>query len=150
MTKLLALFNPFSSIGSFSASNSAVVRTKGYSRPQHTSLYSAPVARKKNTLHSKVSSLQQVGAGYFLFSLCIILLVVHFFGVNQYAAKGYEIKSVQSKIATLNEQNKKLVLRTAEVGSLLEVHNSLISGDFVPVSNAEFLQVNQLSLSSRN
>ncbi len=75
----------------------------------------------------------------------IALAVVYFLGVNQNAAKGYEFKKVTFKINQLTEENKKLIVKISEVGSILEIQKSSSLAQFVPVDAAEFLEVKQLS-----
>lgn len=75
----------------------------------------------------------------------IALAIVYFFGVNQNAAKGYELKKVTAKLNQFTDENKKLIVKTAEMGSILEVQQSSSLAQFVSVDSAEYLQVNQLS-----
>src|SRR5438105_1533161 len=59
-----------------------------------------------------------LGAG--LAAAAIVLLLAYVFSINQSAAKGYEITQQKNKLDALIEDNKKLLVRTAEVGSIVQ------------------------------
>lgn len=82
---------------------------------------------------------------YVLVGANLILFALYFFGINQYTAKGYELRQAQQRLANLRGENKKLIQRVSENASILQIQNSLAQEHFVPVSATEFLQLNQFS-----
>lgn len=74
-----------------------------------------------------------------------VLFVAYVFGINQSAAKGYEITKQKNKLNTLIEENKKLLVRTSEVGSILQIQDEAASHNLVQITNQEYLQTTQLS-----
>lgn len=74
-----------------------------------------------------------------------VMLLSYLFGVNNYASKGFEIKSLQSRISQLTEENKKLSVKVSEQTSMTAIQNDFLSSNFVPAGQAKFLQVNQYS-----
>jgi hypothetical protein len=89
------------------------------------------------------------GAKSWLSALLVVatagMLLAYVFGINQSAAKGYEIKKQQSKLNQLVEQNKKLMVRAAEMGSIVQIQNEAEANQLVQITNQEYLQVNQLT-----
>ncbi len=75
----------------------------------------------------------------------ILMLVAYIFGINRSAAKGYEITKQKNQLNALVEDNKKLIVRAAEIGSILQIQDQLASEHLVQITNQEYLQVNQLS-----
>lgn len=82
---------------------------------------------------------------YSAVALNAMLLFAYLFGVNSYAASGYEMKKIQTSVQMLNEENKKLSLKISEQSSLATLHTDLQNSIFVPVVQTKFLQVNQLT-----
>ncbi len=74
-----------------------------------------------------------------------VLLLAYIFGINQSAAKGYEIKKQQTKLDQSREENKKLNVRLAEASSLTQIQTEVASHHLVPIANQEYLQYNRLS-----
>jgi len=81
-----------------------------------------------------------------LLALNAVVLLSYLLGINSYAAKGYEIKQLQNKIAVLNENNQKLNLKVSEAASMVAIQSDFQASDFVPVRQAEYLQLSQYSL----
>jgi TRAP-type mannitol/chloroaromatic compound transport system permease large subunit len=81
-----------------------------------------------------------------LLAVNVVVLGMYFVGVNTYAGKGYEIRSLQSKLVALNEDQKKLNLKIAEQSSVLGLQTDFANAHYVPVSGATFLQTNQFSM----
>jgi hypothetical protein len=73
------------------------------------------------------------------------MLVAYIFGINQSAAKGYEVTREKNKLNLLAEENKKLLVRLAEVGSIVQIQEEAASNRLVQITNQEYLEVNQLS-----
>jgi hypothetical protein len=74
-----------------------------------------------------------------------VMLVLYVFGINQSAAKGYEITKQRNKLNALMEDNKKLLVRTAEAGSILQIRDEAAANHLVQITNQEYLQITQLS-----
>ncbi len=87
----------------------------------------------------------QVWVGYGLVSVNIALVLADIIGVNYYAAEGYVLRELQTKVATLNEQNKKLIVKTTEVGSVVQLQEDLASSGYVSAGTSEFIQATQLT-----
>lgn len=107
----------------------------------------APVF-KKNKI--KVISRNEVGGmqsflAVLLIGINIMLLVSYIYGVNKYAGKGYEIKKLQTQLATLTEENKKISLKISEASSMVSIQNDFLSSNFVAAGTPKFLKETQLT-----
>lgn len=85
----------------------------------------------------------QLLASYVLAVSAGALLLAYLFGVNNYAAKGYEIKRLQTSLAQLNETNQKLNLQISEQSAIAVVQNDFDGTQFVPASQPQYLQMNR-------
>lgn len=142
MTKLLALFNPFAGV-SIPSSRKVARERSGPTRVWQ------PTATT-TVRSSRVASAHRLGVlthitAYALVVMNVALTVSYFIGVNAYAAKGYEIKKMQNHIFRLEEQYKKLTIKTSEVGSIAKIQDDPALTGFVPVGTAEFVQSAQYS-----
>ncbi len=81
-----------------------------------------------------------------LIAVNVLFLMSYIYGVNDFAASGYEIKSIQKQLALLNEDNKKINLKVSEANSMVVIQNDFLSANFVPGGTTKFLQANQFSL----
>lgn len=81
----------------------------------------------------------------FLAVLCLALLFSYLVGVNSYAAKGYEIKKLQTHITQLSEQNEKLNFKVSEASSMVAIQTDFLNTNFVAAGPAKFLQINHFS-----
>ena len=88
---------------------------------------------------------QAAWLGFFLAAVSAMVLMSYLLGVNSYSSKGYEIKSLQTKLLLLTEENKKMNLKVSEVSSMVGIQNDLQNSNFVSVGTPLFLQVNQFS-----
>lgn len=73
------------------------------------------------------------------------MLVAYVFGINQSAAKGYEVTREKNKLNELVEDNRKLLVRVAEVGSIVQIQQEAEANQLVQITNQEYLEVNQFS-----
>lgn len=80
-----------------------------------------------------------------LAALNIMLLMSYLVGVNSNAANGYEIKKLQQKAGQLSESNQTMSVKVSEISSIVQIQADLANLDFVPVTGAQYLQVNQLT-----
>ncbi len=78
-------------------------------------------------------------------ALNMVMLGSYLAGVNSYAASGYEIKKMQTRLDSLNEENKKLTIKVSEVSSIASVQSNFQNSDYVPAGTPKFLEVNQFS-----
>lgn len=80
-----------------------------------------------------------------LVALSVFLLMSYLIGVNSYAANGYEIKKLKQRASQISEENKAMSVKVSEISSIVQIQADLANSDFVPVTGAQYLQVNQLS-----
>ena len=75
----------------------------------------------------------------------VLLLGSYIYGVNKFATKGYEIKTMQIKLAALTEDNKKINLKISEANSMVGIQNVFLESNFVAAGTSKFLEINPLS-----
>ncbi len=75
----------------------------------------------------------------------VVMLGFHLFMVNAYSGKGFELKRTQAAIAELTEQQKKLIVQQAELGSIMRVSDVAATYGLVPVTEEEFVTTNHLT-----
>lgn len=80
-----------------------------------------------------------------LIGLNLIFLMSYIYGVNEYAASGYEIKSLQKNLAELNSSYKKLNIKASEAVSMVEIQNDFLNANFVAGGTTKYLQTTQLT-----
>lgn len=143
MSKSLAFQYPFAAKLGFSTA-APKIKSRTYFTPTHTR--SLPLSQKKSVLSAKSSLFSRYGF-IALAGLNIIMVVAYIVSINASAASGYEISSIQGRVATLEEQNKKLTIQNSEVDSMSAVQTDLSRLGFVPVTHAEniYTQPNQLT-----
>ncbi len=86
---------------------------------------------------------------YILIALNSFLFVSYLVGVNSYSSTGYEIKKLQNRVDSLNEENKKLNLKVTESSSMAQVQDEFINKYFVSVGTPQFLEINPVSTALR-
>lgn len=107
----------------------------------------SPVLTKQQSRASK----NKFAVGVWFFVSCVfivancILLVSYIYGVNKYAAKGYEIKQLQTKLAVLNESNKKINLKISEATSMVSIQSDFLNSGFISAGTPRFLEVRQFT-----
>ena len=70
-----------------------------------------------------------------------VMLMSYIYGVNDSASKGYEIKSLQKRLAVLSEENKKISLKVSEASSMVAIQTGFLSSNFVPAGTPKFVAV---------
>ena len=75
----------------------------------------------------------------------LTISIVYVLGVNSYASTGYEIQQEQVRLNKLQEENKKLMVKAAEVGSISQIQNEATVQNLVSITSEEFLQPNHFS-----
>lgn len=83
-------------------------------------------------------------------SLASLFLIIglagfHLYSVNAYSSKGFELKRHQAVIAELTEQNKRLVVRQAEMGSIMQVSDTATQLGLVPIAHEEYIVSKQIT-----
>ncbi len=107
-----------------------------------------PIRRSAKTKRQFVSAKArpwQFWLGSALVTLNLVLLMSYLVGVNSNAANGYVIKKLQQRASQLAEDNKAMNLKVSEISSIVQIQAELANSDFVPVTGAQYLQVNQLT-----
>ena len=92
-------------------------------------------------INSSVQSYIGVGLAFCL----IISSITYVFGINSNAATGYEIKNQQKQVEKLQTENKKLLVKTAELNSISKIQNTAEIQNLVSITSQEFLQPNYLT-----
>ena len=77
--------------------------------------------------------------------LATVMLMAYIFGINQSAAKGYEISKAKAKLSLLQEENQKLQIRLAEAGSIAQIQTEATANHLVQITSQEYLQDIRLS-----
>lgn len=80
-----------------------------------------------------------------LIAASTFLLMSYIYGVNEFASSGYQIKALQTRVAVLNEDNKKINLKVSEASSMVAIQNDFLNSNFVAAGTAKFLQSTQLT-----
>jgi cell division protein FtsB len=70
----------------------------------------------------------------------VVVLMSYVIGVNSYASKGFEIKTLQARMDQLTKTNKALSLKVAEVSSMVNIQSDFLGADFVTAGTPKFLQ----------
>ncbi len=96
------------------------------------------LASQKTSVWPQILALTLIAANIFL-------LFGYLQGVNSYSSSGYEIKKVQSYIANLDEENKKLDFKLAESVSMVAIQSEFLSANFVSAGTPVFLETNQFT-----
>lgn len=74
-----------------------------------------------------------------LIGLIVSASLTYLFFVNRQATSGFEIKSLERKIADLEQQTKKLELKKAEMQSLSEIEKSMADLKMVASQKIDYL-----------
>ena len=83
---------------------------------------------------------------YFYFAVALIisnflLLISYVYGVNDFASKGYQIKSLQTKLGVLTEENRKINFKVSESRSMASIQSGVSNSNFVQAGAPKFLEV---------
>jgi len=77
------------------------------------------------------------------------LLFAYVYGVNQYAAKGYEITQQQNRLKNLNDANKTVNLKISEATSMVAIQSDFLNANFVVAGTPRFLQADSSQFTQR-
>lgn len=100
---------------------------------------------KGKTFGKKEAGTMRVFLAVLLIGLNAALLMSYIYGVNKYAGKGYEIKKLQTQIAALTEENKKINLKTTEAQSMVSIQSDFLNSNFVAAGTPKFLEVTRVT-----
>lgn len=84
-----------------------------------------------------------------LIALNAVLLMSYVIGVNSYASRGFEIKTLQARLDKLTQENKQLALKAAEISSMVSIQTDFLNADFVAAGTPKFLAVGRVSQLTR-
>jgi hypothetical protein len=129
-------------LGSFAPRVSSV--TKDHKLARHNIRRGIAVKPKRAWFSASKDQVKS-GMALALSGLIVVTFLAYVFGINQSAAKGYEIKKQQQKLSQLKEQNEQLQVRAAEIGSMTQIQMEAATNQLVQITNQEYLQPNQLS-----
>ncbi len=85
------------------------------------------------------------GIGVYLLVGCAILAVAYLIQVNSFSTKGYQISKLQTKIATLREANKKMVIDSASLQSMQQIQSDPAIAALVPVTSINYIHPTTLT-----
>lgn len=75
----------------------------------------------------------------------IALALASIISVNYYTASGYKLSQLQTQVDKLNDQNKKLMVKTTELGSVVALQENLAAAGYVAAGTPQFVKSAQLS-----
>lgn len=111
------------------------------------SWFNRPQAKAKNF---QAAVREKSGARFYfavgLIAFNAILLMSYVYGVNQYATAGYEIRTLQKKVSSLTEDNRKVSFKVSEAGSMVSIQTDFLNSNFVAAGTPTFLQAGQFTM----
>lgn len=113
-----------------------------------TNFFSSPETSAMPLRKSRIKSPAhpaRFSAALVLMSLSVYFLLGYLAEVNSNSSRGYEIKKMQTKLADITEQQKKLNLKVAENTSMLSIQEGFLSANFVPAETPTFLETTRLT-----
>lgn len=127
------------------ATKTLVLNNFGPRLSVETKSFASSRSSRKMSLGKKRFSgiLSLLSTAMLLFS--VVISGAHLFTVNIYAAKGFELKQHHMKVAELEEQGKKLMVKQAEIASLAQLNDLANAQGLVPVTIEEFVNNPQFS-----
>lgn len=97
---------------------------------------------------SKSKPMEKSGGSAGLTNLCFVLCAIiifcgafYLYQVNDLATKGYEMKDVENRIATLEKENKKMQIKEVELRSMYNLEKATADIDLVNSQNVTYLQM---------
>ena len=112
---------------------------KHFSLAMRLPLYHKEQRSKRNRLSVRKRSGGH-NSGMVVFGALIIFIGLYLFQVNSFSTKGYEVRSLQKKVAQLGEQQKQLATKAAELQSLQRLGSDSALGRMVPVTTISYIQ----------
>jgi len=118
--------------------------TKAPALPRARGQVLVPRARTGSAISRGATSLVPFVSATAILAI-LVMLGFHLFMVNAYSGKGSDLKRTQAAIVELTEQQKKLIVQQAELGSFMKVNDVASTYGLVPVTDEEFISPNQLT-----
>ena len=104
---------------------------------------SITVLKNVRTAHPSLAEVNPfyLWTSYTFIALNILVILSYLFGVNNYASEGYQIKTIQNRLAALNETSNKLNQKISEHSSIVAIQNSFSNSNFVPTGPIKYLSM---------
>lgn len=104
------------------------------------------VLPKKNPAMAFVVPVKKQTASSGFYNFFVVMLLVlnfsllfsYFFAINNYSAKGFELRELGLSVKKLEIENKKNSVQLSERGSIASIKQDLEQAGFVPVLNVEY------------
>jgi hypothetical protein len=100
---------------------------------------------KKYITNSKQQSQPRFWLAVGLIAINTFLLMSYIYGVNDYANKGYQIKALQTQLASLTDANNKINLTVSEASSMVSIQTDFLNANFVQAGTPIFIQPEQFT-----
>jgi hypothetical protein len=98
---------------------------------------------EKNDFGRKGSvKISLAGAVFFVAIFVIFCSAFYLFQVNDLAIKGYAIRDLETKIANLEKDNKKMQIKEMELRSMYSIEKSVLDFNLVSPTEVKYLEVN--------
>lgn len=95
------------------------------------------------------SSMALIAVSVVLIAANAALLVNYLASVNSQSLQGYEMKQAQNRLTELQDANRKLNLKVAELNSMVSIQNNFLSANYVTAGTGKFLQSTQYTYAPR-
>jgi len=82
-------------------------------------------------------------------AFCLIICIIYLGVINISAVKGYEIRKVETKIAELKKENKKLQIQVAELNSSYNIKNKADDLDMVKTEDVVYISESEQAVAIR-
>jgi hypothetical protein len=104
----------------------------------------AMARRSARSKTSAASSPWHLRLAYGLLALNIALAIFSIISVNSVAG-GYILRELQANVEKLTELNKKLMVKSTELGSVVQLQEDLSASGYVAAGTPQFVQSTQLT-----
>ncbi len=93
--------------------------------------------------NSQISLKLELKNAWFVLAAAVVFSgAIYLYQVNDLTAKGYELTSLQDKVANLQETNKKGVIQEVELMSMYNIEKATQNSNLVSLNNATYLVLN--------
>jgi len=121
--------------------------SKGLALPNFFGAFSQ-TQTKKQTYNSSAHPFR-FWLSVFLIGLNAALLVSYLSQVNRQSLQGYQIKTLQTRLAQLNAQNRAANLKVSEATSIVSIQTDFLNSNFVSAGTPQYLHANTNQFSER-
>lgn len=112
----------------------------------HSSRYQRLKVRKMAAASAGKLVLGQKALSITFIALLLVMGFSYLMLINDRATKGFEIKSLEKKIAELQKTQKQLQLDAADLQSIQNIQQRMNLENFVPVANISYLKNTGMAL----